>query len=116
TDRQVYSTEGQAAAIAVYAVNRNIDVIRTYKDEGRSGLTLHHREGLRRLLDDIQSRCADYSLVLVYDVSRWGRFQDVDESAHYEFICRQAGVRIEYCAEGFANDGSTITTLLKNIK
>jgi hypothetical protein len=24
---------------------------------------------------------------LVYDITRWGRFQDVDESAYYEFTC-----------------------------
>jgi hypothetical protein len=24
----------------------------------------------------------------VYDVSRWGRFQDPDEAAHYEFLCK----------------------------
>jgi DNA invertase Pin-like site-specific DNA recombinase len=37
--------------------------------------------------------------VLVYDVSRWGRFQDIDESAHYEFVCKQAGIKVAYCAE-----------------
>jgi hypothetical protein len=49
-------------------------------------------------------------------VSRWGRFQDIDESAHYEFVCRKAGISVEYCAEGFKNDGSIVTTLVKGIK
>jgi DNA invertase Pin-like site-specific DNA recombinase len=52
----------------------------------------------------------------VYDVSRWGRFQDADESAYYEFICKRAGIAIHYCAEQFANDGSLMTTLLKSLK
>ena len=34
---------------------------------------------------------ASYKAILVYDVSRRGRFQDTDESAHYEFLCK--GVR-----------------------
>jgi DNA invertase Pin-like site-specific DNA recombinase len=49
-------------------------------------------------------------------VSRWGRFQDSDEGAYHEFICRAAGVRVEYCAEQFMNDGSAIGTIIKNIK
>src|SRR5207253_1672658 len=57
-----------------------------------------------------------YDHLLVYDVSRWGRFQDIDESAHYEFICKQAGVRVEYCAEQFDNDGSMLSSIVKNLK
>jgi hypothetical protein len=40
------------------------------------------------------------------EVSRWGRFQDVDESAYYEFICKQNDIAVAYCAEQFENDGS----------
>ena len=29
-----------------------------------------------------------------------------DESAYYEFVCKQAGIRVLYCAERFENDGS----------
>lgn len=116
TDRQVYSTEGQAAAIAVYAVAHNIDVVRTYRDDGRSGLSLHGRDGLRQLLDDVQSGRADFDLILVYDVSRWGRFQDIDESAHHEFLCKQAGKRVIYCAEQFDNDDSPASVLVKALK
>ena len=59
---------------------------------------------------------ADFSAVLVYDVSRWGRFQDVDESAYHEYVCRKAGVNVHYCAEQFQNDGSPISTLIKTVK
>jgi len=52
-------------------------------------------------------------VILVYDVSRWGRFQDVDESAYYEFICRRSGIAVHYCAEQFTNDGSPFATLVK---
>ena len=59
---------------------------------------------------------AQYSSILVYDVSRWGRFQDADESAYYEYICRQAGVSVHYCAEQFENDGSPMSTVMKSMK
>ncbi len=54
--------------------------------------------------------------MLVYDVSRWGRFQDCDESAFYEYLCRRAGIRVEYCMEEFRNDGTPISAVLKVLK
>ena len=60
--------------------------------------------------------CAGFKSILVYDVSRWGRFQDADESAYYEYICRQAGVSVHYCAEQFENDGSPMSTVMKTMK
>lgn len=93
-----------------------MSIIRSYEDSGRSGVRLDGRTALQQLLDDVRSGCADFSIILVYDVSRWGRFQDSDESAYYEFICKEAGLRVEYCAEQFVNDGSLTSTVLKNIK
>jgi DNA invertase Pin-like site-specific DNA recombinase len=116
TDSQKYSLEEQAAAIAAYAARRHISIVRTYTDEGRSGLRIAGREGLQELIDHVQFGQADFDCILVYDVSRWGRFQDVDESAYYEFICRRSGVSIHYCADEFENDGSLASTILKNVK
>ena len=116
TDHQRYSTQNQAATIAVYAAQRDLVIVRTYADEGRSGLRIHRRDGLSELIDDVVSGRADFDHILVYDVSRWGRFQDTDESAHYEFVCRQAGIKVCYCAEEFDNDGSVISSIVKNLK
>jgi DNA invertase Pin-like site-specific DNA recombinase len=116
TDHQRYSTQNQAAAIAVYAEQHDLLIVRTYADEGRSGLSIHRREGLLALIDDVRDGQSDFDHILVYDVSRWGRFQDIDESAYYEFICRQAGIKVCYCAEEFDNDGSVIASIVKNLK
>jgi DNA invertase Pin-like site-specific DNA recombinase len=116
TDHQVYSTQNQADAIAAYAARHDITIVRTYADEGRSGLSLDQRQALRQLISDVLTGRADFDRILVYDVSRWGRFQDSDESAHYEFICKEAGVRVEYCAEEFLNDGSLMSAVIKNLK
>jgi len=51
------------------------------------------------LIADVESGAADFNVILVYDVSRWGRFQDADESAYYECICKRAGINFAYCAE-----------------
>ena len=116
TDYQRYSIQNQAAAIAAFAQQQNLTIVRTYVDEGRSGLRIKGRAGLIELIDDVRSGRADFDHILVYDVSRWGRFQDVDESAHYEFVCKQNGVKVTYCAEQFDNDGSLLSSIVKNIK
>ena len=116
TGMQRYSIENQSEAIAVYAAHRGLTIVRSYEDAARSGLHLDGREALKNLLDDVRLGRADFKVILVYDVSRWGRFQDSDESAYYEFICKDAGISVEYCAEQFDNDGSLTATILKNIK
>ncbi|MHB0789662.1 recombinase family protein [Bradyrhizobium sp. 5.13L] len=116
TERQQYSIQNQAAVIAAYAHTHNLTIVRTYRDEGESGLLIKNRAGLIQLLEDVQAGETDFSHVLVYDVSRWGRFQDVDESAHYEFVCKRSGIKISYCAEQFDNDGSMLASIVKNIK
>jgi len=116
TEHQQYSTENQVDAISRFAEARNMLTVRTYSDEARSGLNIEGRNGLRDLIRDVETGRADYTEVLVYDVSRWGRFQDVDESAYYEYVCKRANVRVHYCAEQFENDGSLSSTLLKTIK
>ncbi|MDD1529811.1 recombinase family protein [Bradyrhizobium sp. WBOS7] len=116
TDRQQYSIQNQAAVIAAYAHAHNLTLVRTYKDEGESGLLIKNRTGLLQLLEDVENQQADFGHLLVFDVSRWGRFQDVDESAHYEFVCRRAGIKVAYCAEQFENDGSMLASIVKNIK
>jgi DNA invertase Pin-like site-specific DNA recombinase len=116
TDYQQYSIENQAVVIATYAELHKLTIVRTYRDEGESGLKIENRAGLTELIDDVRSGQTDFGHLLVFDVSRWGRFQDVDESAHYEFICRQAGIKVAYCAEQFDNDGSLLSSIVKNIK
>ena len=59
---------------------------------------------------------AIFKAILVYDVSRWGRFQDSDEAAHYEFICKNAGIPVHYCAELFQNDGTLPNSIFKSLK
>ncbi|MCS3498289.1 DNA invertase Pin-like site-specific DNA recombinase [Bradyrhizobium japonicum] len=103
-------------AIAAYAEANNLTIVRTYADEGRSGLRIKGRPGLIELIEDVQSGQADFDHILVYDVSRWGRFQDVDESAYYEFLCKRNGVQVEYCAELFKNDGTFVSGIAKNLK
>lgn len=116
TEHQKYSTENQAEAMQQYAARRGIEIVRTYADAGKSGLSLDGRDGLKQLIEDVQNKTTDFTTILVYDISRWGRFQDADESAYYEYICKRAGISVQYCAEQFENDGSPVSTIVKGVK
>jgi DNA invertase Pin-like site-specific DNA recombinase len=116
TEHQQYSLENQSLAIQNYAESHGFEVVGTYSDMAKSGLVLRRRGGLQQLLQDVVSGAASYRAILVYDVSRWGRFQDTDEAAHYEFLCKSAGVPVHYCAETFANDGSLPSLIMKALK
>lgn len=116
TEHQQYSTLNQNDKIRDYAAHRNMEIVRTYADEGKSGLRIDGRQALQQLLSDVQAGQTDFTTILVYDISRWGRFQDADESAYYEYICRRAGIQVTYCAEQFENDGSPVSTIVKGVK
>jgi DNA invertase Pin-like site-specific DNA recombinase len=116
TEHQQYSTENQGDTIRQWAKTNGYEIVETFADEGKSGLNIAGRASLQRLLQTVMSGQATFRAILAYDVSRWGRFQDADESAHYEYICRKAGIQVQYCAEQFRNDGSIGSTLIKTVK
>jgi DNA invertase Pin-like site-specific DNA recombinase len=116
TEHQQYSAENQSDAIREYATKHDMEIVRSYVDEGKSGLRIDGRNALKELIEVVQRGAADFEAILVYDVSRWGRFQDADESAYYEYICRRSGIAVTYCAEQFQNDGSPVSTIVKGVK
>jgi DNA invertase Pin-like site-specific DNA recombinase len=116
TEFQQYSIENQSNAIQRYAALHSLLIVKRFVERGRSGLTLARRPAFRDLLREVESGAADFGNILVYDVSRWGRFQDVDESAYYEHLCKRAHVRVHYCVEAFNNDNTLYSTLIKTLK
>jgi DNA invertase Pin-like site-specific DNA recombinase len=93
TEQQQCSIENQSAAIALYGAAHKMGIVRAFVDAGKIGTTIKRRAGLQELLRVVESGNADFTDILVYDVSRWGRFFDTDESAHYEFLCKRAGLQ-----------------------
>lgn len=116
SDSQIHSLENQAATLAAYAQAHGYDLVVSYEDVGLSGVTAERRPALRRLLADVIGGEPDFQAILVYDISRWGRFPNADESAHYEFVCRQEGVEVVYCAEPFRWLDAVSTAVLKQVK
>src|SRR5207245_331886 len=49
---------------------------RGFSSPARSGMLLKNRAGLKQLLKDVMDGQLEFRAVLIYDESRWGRFQD----------------------------------------
>ena len=64
TEHQQYSTNNQADKILEYAQRRNIEIVRTYADEGKSGLSLGGRASLQKLLADVEAGLADFKVFI----------------------------------------------------
>jgi DNA invertase Pin-like site-specific DNA recombinase len=116
TDQQPLSIDTQKAAIKVYADKHHFEIVSTYADEACSGLRLIGRGGMQKLLKDVMDAACDFKAILVLDVSRWGRFQDVDESAYYEYHCRKNGVEVIYVAEMFGTNSTPFDAVMKQLK
>jgi DNA invertase Pin-like site-specific DNA recombinase len=84
TEHQQYSTSNQMDVIREYAKKHGFTIVKEYSDQGKSGLNIEGRESLGEMLKDVREGRAEYGVILVYDVSRCGRFQNPDESAFYE--------------------------------
>lgn len=116
TDHQKYSIGNQLDVIEDYANRNNFEITEVFSDEGKSGVQLKGRDSAIRLFDRIKNGEAAFKHLLVYDVSRWGRFQNPDEAAHHEYECNQGGICVHYCAEGFTNDGTMGSFFNKSAK
>ncbi|MBL5906127.1 recombinase family protein [Serratia fonticola] len=116
TENQQYSFHNQSDFIQGYADKNDMDILYTYDDAGKSGVTLSGRLGLQRLIDDVIYRKIEIDVVLVYDVSRFGRFQNTDESAHYNYLFTMNNVKVIYCAEPFSDEHPEMSMLMLNMQ
>mgnify|MGYP000972597735 CR=1 FL=1 len=116
SDRQELSIGTQLAAIEAYANAHELQLVTVYEDAAKSGLNIANREGMKRLLRNVMDEPRPFDFVLVYDVSRWGRFQDIDAAAYYEYTCRLHGVQVIYVGETFGSVQDPMTALLKTMK
>jgi DNA invertase Pin-like site-specific DNA recombinase len=112
-DKQENSVPIQREHAQKFADQNNIEIIHEEADEGISGL-IANRPGFKRLLNDwVQNSDApQFDYVLFYDISRWGRFQDQNEGAHYAFICKNYGKTLVNVSRGFPKEGQQMTNSL----
>jgi hypothetical protein len=55
TEHQQYSPENQLEIIRQYAAAHNMEIVQEYSDHGRSGQNIAGRDGLNRLMADVEA-------------------------------------------------------------
>jgi len=99
-DRQENSVPIQREQVRRFASDQGIEIIREFADHGKSGLSTEGRDSFNEMLRLVRDPQVDFKYVLVLDVSRWGRFQDVDMSAYYRGYCKKHGREVIYTSKG----------------
>jgi len=110
---QENSLEIQEGIIKKYAKENGLEIIKFFSDKA-SGRQVKGRDSFLELLDWVEKK--DFQQILVRDVTRWGRFDDVDESAYWEYHCKTHGKKVVFIEEDFRGDNSLYDALVKNIK
>ncbi len=113
-DKQENSVQIQRDHTHKFIAENDVKLIHEEADEGKTGL-LATRPAFERLLNDwIKNPAApEFEYVLVYDVSRWGRFQDQNEGAYYEFLCKQYGRKVVYVTHVFPKEDQQLISHLQ---
>jgi DNA invertase Pin-like site-specific DNA recombinase len=113
-DKQENSVPIQRELTRKFASENNLRIIHEEADEGKTGL-LANRPGFNRLFKNwiYNKEALSFKYVLVYDVSRWGRFQDQDEAGYYEFLCKKHGKKVIYVSRGFPKKEEELMSALQ---
>lgn len=113
-DKQENSVGIQREHIQKFAKEHNVDVIHEEADEGVSGLT-ENRPAFKRLFSDwVLNNQAKFDYIFVYDISRWGRFQDPDKAASLANLCKEQGKEVVYVDKGFPQEQQKLITYLQS--
>lgn len=99
-DRQENSVAIQQEQVQQWARSNGVEIIHEFSDRGKSGLTAEGRDAFNDMMDNWVKQRADFQFVLCLDVSRWGRFQDIDLSATYSAECKRHGKQVIYTTLG----------------
>lgn len=115
-ERQENSADIQAKAIREFAAQHHIEVLEELVDKGISGMT-EKRPAFQRLMrywiEDPDAPRIDY--VLVYDISRFGRFIDTDKSAALEHACKKRGIELVAIVRGIPSGDQLSHDLIRAI-
>ncbi|EOA2960729.1 MULTISPECIES: recombinase family protein [Enterobacterales] len=115
TNLQEFSLDNQAQFIKKYANEHNMEILYTYDDAGKSGVSTTGRHDFNKLVNDVLTKEINIDAVLVYDVSRFGRFKDPQEGIYYKYLLKMNNVDVIYCAENLPENSETETFILSSL-
>lgn len=117
TDKQEQSVGDQLTAISTYAKEHGYTIVGSpFADDGRSGIEAESRPAFMRMMKLIESGESDFEFILCFDVSRWGRFLNPNEAAHWEYVCNRAGIKVVYTHSPFGLENSLPNNISKDLE
>ena len=115
-DRQEYSIPLQREKVKRFADANGIQIIKEFPDYGVSGLSSKGRDKFLELLQYVEESKEDFEYILVFDMSRWGRFQNLILSTYYIGVCQQYGKKVVFTSIGFQEDDDLASYLRLNVE
>ncbi len=115
-DRQEYSIPIQSEQVRKFAAEHGIKIIKEFKDYGVSGLSSKGRDQFLEMLQHVAEGPEEFDYVLVLDMSRWGRFQDLVLSPYYIGLCQQYGKKVVFTDIGIPKEDDLVHFLRLNVE
>jgi len=115
-DRQEYSIPIQREQVRKFAQENGIEVIKEFPDYGKSGLSSKGRDKFLEMLEYVAEGKEEFEYILVLDVSRWGRFQDLVLAPYYIGLCQQYGKKVIFTDIGFPREDDLAHFLRLNVE
>ena len=114
TDLQETSLEQQKEKVLEFAKEHAVRVIEIFAEEA-CGENVEGRPEFRKMVECCKSN-EDFQYVFVYDISRWGRFENPKEAVYWEVEVERAGRKVVFTSEGFKEDniGTSISNFVKS--
>ncbi len=99
-DRQENSIPIQRDQVREWADKNGVEIIHEFSDAGKSGLNSEDRPAFTEMMEEWVTKRTDFAYILCLDVSRWGRFQDIDLSAQFSAQCKKHRKQVIYTSIG----------------
>jgi DNA invertase Pin-like site-specific DNA recombinase len=107
-DKQENSISIQQEQVQAWAAKNGLTIIKEFLEPGKSGLTAEGRPAFMDLMENWVKKRNDFKYIICLDVSRWGRFPDIDLSATYSAECKLHGKIVVYTDIGKPKDDDPI--------
>ncbi|MHC4740342.1 MAG: recombinase family protein [Planctomycetota bacterium] len=101
-NRQIESFAGQEHEITKFAEANDFVIVKWFR-EAYTGTEVRRRKVFLEMLADARTKSINFSHILCYDISRFGRL-DNDEAGYYRHEFCKHGVEIVYVAENLKGD------------
>jgi len=90
----------QRDQVQEWARTHGFEILQGFTDAGSSTALSDDRPAFTEMMDEWVKKRTDFSYILCLDVSRWGRFQDIDLSAQFSAECRKNNKQVIYTTIG----------------